>query len=374
LKIVYVGSPPLLTRGASAIHMFKMCSAFAQLGHDITLYLPPYDTSVDIYSYYGVSKNFRIKTIASTKNIIRQVIHGLSCAIYFVIKRPGADIVITRNIIFTFFSTVFLGVPTIYDAHHPLVNKAAEFMFDNFKGSKSLIRFTTNSMGLAEYYLKAGLPSDKLLVLHNGVDLHKYKKGKSKEQARKLTGLDTDKQTILYSGNIYKGRGIEQLIEVAARMKETQFVIVGGEKADIDYYEDIVKEKNIGNFRFLGFVDQDKVINYLYSADVLVMPYGKSMTIKSGTVAADFTSPIKLFEYMASKRVIVASKINSVMEILRDNENAILVEPDDVKSLEKGIKKALNHLSQSDNIALQAFKDVAEYTWTRRAQKMIEKV
>lgn len=374
MKIIYVGSPPLLTRGASAIHMFKMCQAFGQLGHDITLFLPPYDNKVNIYSYYGVEKNFDIKTILSTKNFLRQIIHGLSCIIHFAVNKPEYDIVITRNIIFTFFSTVFLRIPTIYDAHHPLVNRAAEFMFNTFKDSRYLVRFMTNSGGLADYYIDKGLPTAKLKVLHNGVELDKYKRGKTIKQARKLTKLPEDKQVVLYSGNIYKGRGIEQLIEASESFKQALFYVLGGEQQDIDRYEKLLTDKKVNNFKFLGFVDQDKVKDYLYSADVLVMPYGKSMTIGPGTQAAEFTSPIKLFEYMASKRVIVATMINSVMEILEDGKNAILVEPDDTKSLAKGIRKALGNTENSAKLSGQAFSDVQNYSWQQRAQRMIENV
>ncbi len=374
MKIIYVGSPPLLTRGASAIHMFKMCSAFGRLGHDVTLFIPPYDSKVDIYSYYGVENNFEIKTVVSTKHFLRQIIHGLACFIYFAVKKPAYDIVITRNIVFTFFSTVFLKVPAIYDAHHPLVNRAAKFLFDTFKDSPYLIRFTTNSGGLADYYLDEGLSPGKLRILHNGVELDKYKKHRTPEQARKITGLPGDKQIVLYSGNIYKGRGIELLIDAAGGFKNVLFFVLGGEQEDIDYYEKIVEAKNAGNFKFLGFVDQEKVINYLYSADVLVMPYRSDMTIKSGTVASDFTSPIKLFEYMASKRVIVASRINSVMEILEEGRNAITVEADDINSLKKGLRKALNDSAASSKLAQQAYKDVQEYSWEKRAYKMIENV
>jgi glycosyltransferase involved in cell wall biosynthesis len=374
LKIIYVASPPLLTTGASAIHIFKMCSAFSQLGHTVTLYIPPYDSSVDIFSYYGVVQNFDIKTIVSPRNFLRQIIHGLCCVFYFAIKNPRADIVITRNIIFTFFSTVFLRVPTIYDAHHPLVNKIAELFFNTFKDSRFLIRFTTNSQGLADYYLQKGLPEGKLRVLHNGVDLDKYKKSKTVEQARKITNLQESKKIVLYSGNIYKGRGIELLIEAAASFKSVYFMVLGGEQGDIDDYQSLVKAKKLENFKFLGFVDHKEVINYLYSSDVLVMPYGAGMTIKSGTVASDFTSPIKLFEYMASKRVIVASKINSVLEILEDGKNAIMVEVDDVDSLKKGLRLALNNGPNSSKLAEQAFKDVQKYTWKQRALKMLENV
>ena len=374
MKIIYIASPPLLTRGASAIHIFKMCSAFSQLGHRVTLYIPSYDRRADIFSYYGVEQNFDIKTIVSPKNFFRQIIHGLCCVFYFAIKNPRADIVITRNIIFTFFSTVFLRVPTIYDAHHPSVNKIAGFFFNTFKDSRSLIRFTTNSQGLADYYLKKGLTAGKLRVLHNGVELDKYSNSKTKVQARKITDLQAGKKIVLYSGNIYKGRGIDLLIDAACDFKNVLFLVLGGEQKDIDYYENIVKTKKVENFKFLGFVDQKEVINYLYSSDVLVMPYGGGMTIKSGTVASDFTSPIKLFEYMASKRVIVASKISSVLEILEDGRNAVLVEIDDLDSLKKGLRLALNNSSNSLKLADQAYKDVKKYTWKQRASKMLENV
>ena len=184
-----------------------MCSAFSQLGHRVTLYIPPYDRSADIFSYYGVEQIFDIKTIVSPKNFLRQIIHGLSCVFYFAIKKPRADIVITRNIIFTFFSTVFLRVPTIYDAHHPSVNKIAGFFFNTFKDSRSLIRFTTNSQGLADYYLKKGLTAGKLRVLHNGVELDKYSNSKTKVQARKITDLQAGKK-LFYIRGIFTKEGV----------------------------------------------------------------------------------------------------------------------------------------------------------------------
>ncbi|TDI96166.1 MAG: glycosyltransferase, partial [Deltaproteobacteria bacterium] len=237
-----------------------------------------------------------------------------------------------------------------------------------------LILFTTNSQGLADYYLKRGLPAGKLRVLHNGVELDKYIKSKTKAQARKITNLQAGNKIVLYSGNIYKGRGIDLLIDAACDFKNVLFLVLGGEQKDIDYYENIVKTKKVENFKFLGFVGHNEVINYLYSADVLVMPYGGDMTIKSGTVASDFTSPIKLFEYMASKRVIVASKISSVLEILEDGKNAIMVEIDDLDSLKKGLRLALSNSSNSLKLADQAYRDVKKYTWKQRASKMLENV
>ena len=89
-------------------------------------------------------------------------------------------------------------------------------------------------------------------------------------------------------------------------------------------------------------------------------------------MASDFTSPIKLFEYMASGRPIVATKIPSVMEILRDGENAVLVEPDNYNSLTRGISRVLNDEKAGDKLARTSLREVADYTWEARAKKLLD--
>ncbi len=372
MKITYVGSPPLFSKGASAIHIFKMCNAYSNIGHDVTLLLPPYDSGENIYDFYNVSENFGIKCIFSTRNLLRQIIHGISCSIHVFFNRNQADIYITRNIVFAFIATIFLKIPTVYDAHHPAVNSIAEQMLKSFLRSDYLIRLSTNSAGLAELYRGYGIKDDKIVVAHNGVDIDNLKY-LSKAEARKITKLPNKAKIVLYSGNIYKGRGIETLMDVAGLINDLLFVIVGGEEHDIIHYRELLKNKKINNFRFIGFVKQEEVFYYLLSADVLVMPYTMSMTIKSGTVASDFTSPIKLFEYMASGRVIVASAIPSVKEILND-QNSILVEPGSAEALADGISLALRDMEKTNLLSNRAVEDVKNYTWDERARKILHNI
>jgi glycosyltransferase involved in cell wall biosynthesis len=373
LKIIYVGSPPLYSKGASAIHIFKMCNAYGKLGHDVTLFLPPYNSDKDIFSFYNVSENFEIKCIFSTKNYLRQIVHGISCAIYILYNKINADILVTRNVIFAFLATLLFRIPTIYDAHHPPVNIIAKSMLKIFLQSNNLIRLSANSKGLADMYKGYGIAQHKIVVAHNGVDLDNLKY-LSKSQARKITKLPERKKIVLYSGNIYKGRGIDILIDAARLISDALFIVVGGEEDDVIYYGNLLRDNKIDNFKFIGFVNQAEVFNYLLSADVLVMPYTLKMTIKSGTVASDFTSPIKLFEYMASKRVIVAAAIPSVKEILINNVNSILVDPGSKKSLSKGVRLALEDEKQSKILANRAYEDVKNYSWDERARKILHNI
>jgi len=372
LRVAYVGSPELFLRGASPIHVMKMCQAIARLGINVDLILQSYDSKFDIFKCYGVEPIFNvITTIPSTNGSLRHFIHGTYSSFYVWLNKQKYNLVLTRNIIFTYLSTQFFRIPTIYDAHHPLVNGPARFAFNMFKKSEYLVRFSTNSRGLGKIYSQLGLPDEKLVVAHNGVDLEQFQNIPSKSEARKKLNLPVNKKIVCYSGNMYRGRGIDLLIRVSSRLQDVLFLIVGGLESDINIYRDIANEKKLENFKFVGFVPHNIVPLYLFSADALVIPYTSDMTIQDGTNAIGFTSPLKLFEFMASCRPIVATNLPAISEILSDKINALLVGPDSADSLFEGIKRVLEDEALAEKISLQSASDVKNYTWEERVKKIL---
>jgi len=372
LKILYVGSPSLFSKGASAIHMMKMCQAMKGMGLNVELIFPDYDKSRDIFEYYGINEKFQIRTIPFTDIPGRQVFHGFASSIYCLLKKGSFDIVITRNIVFAYFATKLFGIPTIYDAHHPLVNGGAKLMFKGFKDSDNLIRFSTNSRGLAEIYLKEGLDENKLVVAHNGVDLERFKIVESQEQLRKELELPLDKKIICYCGNTYRGRGIELLITAAENYKDIHFLVVGGLKEDNEKYEKEVNSKKLNNFELKGFVSHSSVPKYLLASDILVIPYSHEITIKGGTNASEFTSPIKLFEYMAAGRPILSSALPTILEILEDGKTASLFEPGNMYSFCEELDKLIVNPDYMKTLSKNASNKVKEYTWEARVKKLIK--
>ncbi|MGH7902451.1 MAG: glycosyltransferase, partial [Thermodesulfobacteriota bacterium] len=221
---------------------------------------------------------------------------------------------------------------------------------------------------------RLGLPEDKLVVAHNGVDLERFENVPSKLESREILNLPAQQKIVCYSGNIYRGRGIELLIDVALRLKDFLFLIVGGLEADIENYRNIAEKKKAENFKLVGFVPHKDVPLYLSSADVLTVPYTSNITIQDGTYAANFTSPIKLFEYMASRRPIVATALPTIKEILVDSRNSLLVIPDSVDSLVNGIKRVLEDSTLAEKLSLQSALDVKKYTWEERVKKILNGV
>lgn len=371
IRVIYVGSPELLSKGASAVHVMKMCEAMARLGVETELLLSSNHDEEKLRSYYGVEDNFTIRKLPYFQNTtLRNIVHGTLAAIKTRGEREKFDLVVTRNIVYAYLSTVFFKIPTVYDAHHPLV-KGAQRLFDSFKSSKYLVRFSTNSKGLGDIYLRLGLPPEKLTVAHNGVDLSDYKELPDSKKARAELALPTDKKIVCYSGNIYEGRGVEQLIECAEKFPDVLFLIVGGLERDVERLKTLAKKKNAKNVTLAGFVEHSLVPIYLASADALVMPYTEDITIKGGTRAKDFTSPIKLFEYMASGKPIIASGTPSVKEVLEDGRNCVITEPGDAESLSLGIRKVLQDSPFAKSIAEGALSDSKGYSWEARAKKLL---
>ena len=107
-------------------------------------------------------------------------------------------------------------------------------------------------------------------------------------------------------------------------------------------------------------IPRKDLLHYLEIADVLVLPNSAKDKMSL------YTSPIKMFEYMASHRPIVASNISSITEIL-SNKNSLLFEPDNAKDLAEKIQKAVS--LDCSKIVMKAHKDVESYTWEKTCTK-----
>jgi len=107
------------------------------------------------------------------------------------------------------------------------------------------------------------------------------------------------------------------------------------------------------------------MLSWSKAVDILVLPNsGKT------EISRNRTSPMKMFEYMASQRPIIASDLPSIKEILNEN-NAILVKSDDSEDLASNINVILKNQDFSDKILMQAYQDVQKYSWINRVKTIL---
>jgi len=370
MRLVYITNSRIPTEKAHGWAISKMCEQFADLGIDVLLVLPKRKNVIreDIFDYYEIKRNFKVKKIFNIDFIgCFQFCHKL----FFLIQRisfllsslfiPAQkdDFIYIRNIEHLLFWS--LKNKNIFFEIH-FLSKIDKLLLFLIKRAKKIIVITRT---LRESLIKYGLAAEKILVVPDGVDIEQFKVQSPKFKIREKLDLPQDKKIVLYTGHLYQWKGVYTLLEASQYLPEDVLIVfVGGTEYDLKSFK--LQAPNTKNILIVGHRPFKEIPYWLKAADVLVLPNSAKQEISKY-----WTSPIKMFEYMTSQRPIVASDLPSLREILDEN-NALLVEPDNPRAIASGIEQALKNSDFSAKIARQAFEDVQHYTWENRARKILE--
>jgi glycosyltransferase involved in cell wall biosynthesis len=156
---------------------------------------------------------------------------------------------------------------------------------------------------------------------------------------------------------------------MAEKLPEVQFHIIGGREQDVSYYKSQAASKNIV---FYGYVSQVEAQNYAHQCDVLLAPYQKDITIEGRICkAADYMSPLKIFEYMSHGKAILCSDFPVLREVL-NKDCAMLLPWDSPDSWCLAMKTLLRDpllMKRLGDKVLAKF--VSQYTWEKRAESVL---
>ena len=407
MKMIYLSNARIPSGDAAPIQQIQVADAFANAGLDIT-FLKPFYFELAKYSnshirdLYSVSNNFKIKTIPSFLSLSKPaygfVDDGYGGNFVNKIRIPGiggASLIISMW--FYIHTKRLLGMykePTIIYSRN--LNATAVFLHQRekwFKNSpvkifieahalvqkpENLYNYIINSCdGIISitHSLKKDIISKynvnpaKILVAPDGVNMKWLKKDNlSKKDIRKKMGVpEKFKKLVVYSGSFLAGKGVDVLVRAAEDFDDkVLFYLVGGTPEAIDEIRQTTNVNKLSNVRFAGFIPHRDVAMYQRAADVLVLPNTDDYNLKS------YTSPLKLFEYMATGQPIVASDLPVFREVLCHESNSILVEPSKTKALGDGIKRLLGDEKLSNKISSKALEEVKAFDWDVRAKNIID--
>ncbi|MFY0543723.1 glycosyltransferase family 4 protein [Brevibacillus sp. H7] len=332
----------------------------------------------DVYSHYGVDRSIRIKYLSPSKEAFKsgRTIHDLTfCkkALQYA-KDMRFDFVYCRSNLVIPRLTANEGIPTFVETHS--AQPASPKWKDIYKLAHlgSFRGLITIHEKIKQAHAKRGFPKHKVLVLEDSVDLMRFDIPDDKWIWRQLLGLDKDKFYAVYCGHLYPEKGIEVILHAAKKlehMKDVVFLFVGGLEKDKQLWEEYSIKNRVKNVKFIGFVPNTFVPKYLKAADCLLLAYKvKNMDYK--IIDIHTTSPLKLFEYMASKRPIVATDLPTISKVLKHESNSLLVRPDDIADFCNGIKRLLSDRDLSVRLADRAYQDVQQYSWEDRCKRIVE--
>lgn len=133
------------------------------------------------------------------------------------------------------------------------------------------------------------------------------------------------------------------------------------------------KHYNISkNVKIHGYVNYERVPYILAKSDILLLPsanvqYGRTTNIN----ITNYNSPLKMFDYLASGKIIVSSKRDGICEILKHNYNAIIVKDYKTNAWIKYLRDILNNKYDLKKIKNNSIKTAKKYTWENRVNKIL---
>lgn len=357
---------------AASLFAGKSAEAFAKEGVDVTLVVPRRlgRIKADPYQYFSLEKNFKIKYLPTIDlfsiPFLKRFAFRVSL-IFFSFTTLGFIFgagkikysIIYSNETLPLMFLSFFSKNCFYEMHD-FPEKKKYFYKDLFGRVKGII--VHNRWKMENIKSEFKVPEEKLFYEPNAVDLVDFDIDISKEEAREKLGLPKDKKIVVYTGHLYGWKGTDTLAKASKLLNDVLVYFVGGTSEDIDRYQDKYESHNIV---FAGNKKHSEIPLWQKSADLLVIPNSAREPI-----GKFYTSPMKLFEYMASRVPILASRVPAIEELVDDN-SAFFFEPDNEEDLKNKIEIALGENSR-EHKATSAYNKVLEFTWQKRAGRIIK--
>lgn len=367
-KTIYASTSTIPSKTANSVHVMKMCQAMKESGVPVMLLAPlrsNAETVNNLWEHYGVRSQFPIHWLKATK-LLRELDYGLRAA--WFAKKSGAQVFFTRHVPTAWAAHFF--IPKVYlELHDPNFGPGSKRMFAAMLGSKSLTKVIVISSALKKILMSEfKINPDKIQVEPDAVDAKAFFELPELSQAKRGLGIDPSQKVAGYAGHLYAGRGVELVLALAKRHPEVLFLIAGGRPEDVSKYEAL--STGLKNVRFLGFVLNQKLPAVLAACDFLLMPYQRKLAVSGGNDTAQWMSPMKMFEYMATGRPILSSDLPALREILNER-NSQLCDPDSEDAWSQGLMTLLEKPDLARALASQAKSDVAEYTWEKRVRRIL---
>jgi len=378
MKILY--HHRTLGDGAEGIHIAEMVNAFRELGHE-----------VKVISLIGSKTNVNNpktkfweairKRVPEFVYELMEIFHNVIGYVYMSesIEEFKPDFVYKRHSNYDLFPILACRrkkVPIILEVNCPhwwVAHKKFEPLyfpwlakiFEMWIFSK-VDKNVVVSTPIKECLVQMDVSEDKIMVMPNGANFEKFNPSIDGSQVRKKYGIDGN--TILgWVGILRQWHGVELLLETLNEIyleQQNLHLLLVGDGPHRDYLENFVQKNFMDNYvTFTGRVPHDDVAYHVAAMDITI-------------TAADmtgFASPMKILEYMAMGKPVIAPRMKNIEDIIIDGKDGILFEPGNKEEL----KKAILQLLRDDFLRIEIRsnareKIVSEYNWINNAEKILE--
>jgi len=342
MKIAYIYPEKLPAKNARSI---SVVNTVCNLSKYINTTLIYEKTQENFQNFYNIQCD-KLKTISLKRNLLFLRSNKIfNFNLYKYLK--NFDIFYVRHLKTAEFllkqeKKVIYEVHEIFSTTNPKIKKIEKYVLEN----ANLVCVNQTLCNEVKKFFKI----KKNKIIRNGTN---FTKKYVKKDFSKITEA-------YYIGNFYPWKGVDFLIEVFNEINLKLKIIGDGKR------KEILEKKANKNIEFLGFKTQTEVEKFLQKAKLTIIP-----NIESNQT--NFTAPIKLYEYLATSNIVLASDLPTIQEIIIDGVNGFLFKRGDKKDFIKKLNYILNLSPKKlEKISKNAYETSKKFTWDNRAKQIIE--
>ena len=366
MRICYLFNSSTPSSNPGSIQVVNTCAAISELSHDIRLITPNTGSKLSLKKFYGIKKSPKLIKLRYFKKFpigLNYYLFSIFSIFYGI--RNKTELYITRNY-FSLFLLNLLKKKVIIEVHHDLKNEGRLVnilykYFDIFN-KKNIIKVIAITNPVKKYLVNNFKVDKRKIEIISSASALKFKFNKIKKKRTYNIG---------YFGSLDSSKGSEFIIKLSNKDKNNKYFIYGGSKEEVLK----LKEKKIPNNLHINHsVQYGRIKKNISKMDILLMPSNPKKLRSLGGIGniAKYTSPLKLFDYLASGKMIIASNLKVFKEIIHNDRDCIIVKNLNPNTWYKLIKNLNKNLTKINKIKLNAYNLSKHYTYNIRAKKILK--
>ncbi|OAJ69559.1 glycosyltransferase WbuB [Methylobacillus sp. MM3] len=373
MKILY--HHRIRSKDGQYVHVEEMIAALKALGHEIVIVAPTAMEKEEFGADAGM--------VAWMKRHLPRMLYELLEFAYAVlaylrlrraVREHRPDCLYERYNLFL-PAGIWLkrryGLPMLLEVNAPLYEERARYdgialrrlaqwtQHSTWRGADYVLPVTRV---LGDMVAAAGVSEARIRVIPNGIDPARFSAAPDTATAKRMLGLQ-DKLVLGFTGFLRDWHGLDGVIDLIARDADAarHLLVIGDGPARATLEAQARRLGIADRLTITGIVGRDDIAHHVAAFDVALQP-----------AVVAYASPLKLFEYLALGRAIVAPAQPNIMEILSDGQNAVLFEPGNPDALAAAIERVSLDAELRQRIAAGARASIAEQglTWHRNAERV----
>jgi glycosyltransferase involved in cell wall biosynthesis len=388
MKILYITLEDLSLNKGSVTHVKEIITGLRKRGHQIGLMARSANPSENADHFYNLKRRpgFILKYFGLKRK--SYLFSSFYLFIYLFKVLPRYDVIYARDfhtVLIALFPRLLFNKKLVYEINgiaseelqlkgHTSLNRIFVFLVRVAErmATKYAERIVSVTPQIASYLMdQYRCPRDKLVIVGNGVNTEIFRpmdQGDVLSDWRKKLEVSVDDRVVVFIGNLARWQGVEVLIDAAFQVLKTEeklkFLIIGEGVLRKRLMEKVLNSGFAKSFIFTGMMDYEVVPFLINLADICVAPFILKRNEKTGV------SPLKIFEYMACGKPVIASRIQG-LEFMEKERTGRLTEPGDPIQLEEAIKDLLNNPEERLNLGRRGLQIAqGQFGWSVRTTKI----